>query len=345
MQTHRCLVLLVIVFAGARAHAATSTGPDDRPLTNPQSVVSISNAAARPAPIDDLYYTRSVFGAAWSPDGREISFISDLAGRPNLWKVRASGGWPIQLIQSDDRQSNAVWSPDGKWIVYQQDRAGNELWDLYAVPSVGGEVINLTNTPGIREQDPRWSHNGATIAFAYKTKDGAQYDIALLDWKTRKAYRSPAQKLTNEQQPGYSWNVVAWSPDDRTIYADRVNPPFTDADIYRIDVATGRTENLTAHQGTVRYLASSLSPDGKTLLLTSDAKGGYMNVALLDAATKKITWVTDSKWESTSGNFSPDGKSFTYVVNQDGLSDAYISHRPRPPGENRGGPWLEQFLR
>src|SRR5256885_13645379 len=113
-----------------------------------------SNAAARPAPIDDLYYTKSVFGAAWSPDGRQIVFTSDIAGRSNLWKVNASGGWPIQLTQSDERQYSAAWSPDGKWIVYQQDHAGDELWDLYAVPSGGGQIVNLTNTPAIREESP-----------------------------------------------------------------------------------------------------------------------------------------------------------------------------------------------
>jgi len=322
MVIHRVLGVLVVTCCSVCASMAASTGPDDRPLTDPKSVVSASNAAARPAPIDDLYYTRSVFGAAWSPDGREIVFTTDISGRSNLWKVRASGGWPIQLTQSDDRQYSAVWSPDGKWIVYQQDRAGNELWDLYAVPSEGGEVINLTNTPAIREQDPHWSHDGRTIAFAYKPKEGTQYDIALLDWSTRKV-----RKLTNEQQPGYSWNVVAWSDDDKTIYAGRVNPPFTDADIYSIDVATGKLENLTSHQGTIRYLASSLSPDGATLLLSSDAKGGYMNIALLDVRSKNLTWVTDLKWEAYSGNFSPDGKSYTYIVNEDGLIDAYLADR------------------
>ena len=30
-------------------------------------------------------------------------------GLPNLWKVDASGGWPLKLTQSDDRQ-NAAWS-------------------------------------------------------------------------------------------------------------------------------------------------------------------------------------------------------------------------------------------
>ncbi len=324
----RRLMRVLIVICCVFTPLAASTGPDDRPLTDPKSVVSESNPAARPAPIDDLYYTRSVFGAAWSPDGQQIVFTTDISGRSNLWKVRASGGWPIQLTQSDDRQYNAVWSPDGKWIVFQQDRAGDELWDLYAIPSEGGEPLNLTNTPTIREQDPHWSHDGKTIAFAYKPKDGTQYDIALLDWSTRKVH-----KLTNEQQPGYSWNVVAWSRDDKVIYAGRVNPPFTDADVYRIDVATGKLENLTSHQGTIRYLASSLSPDGGTLLLSSDAKGGYMNIALLDVATKRLTWVTDLKWEAYSGNFSPDGKSYSYIVNEDGLIDAYLADRSTNHGE------------
>jgi dipeptidyl aminopeptidase/acylaminoacyl peptidase len=318
----RQLLSLFVICCGLGTGLVASTGPDDRALTDPKSVVSASNSGARPAPIDDLYYTRSVFGASWSPDGRQIAFVSDIAGRPNLWKVNASGGWPVQLTQSDERQYSPVWSPDGKWIVYEQDHAGDELWDLYAIPSDGGEIVNLTNTPAIREQDPVWSHDGRTIAFDYKPKEGSQYDVALLDWKTRKV-----QLLTHEQQPGYSWNVVAWSSDDKTIYASRRNPPYTDADVYRIDVATGKTENLTSHQGTIRYLAASLSPDDKTLLMSADAKGGYINVALLDVASRKVTMITDLKWEAYAGDFSPDGKSYSYTVNEDGMIDAYIVDR------------------
>lgn len=322
MGIQRFVGLLAIFSFSLSVPASGANGPDDRAITDPKSVASQSNAAARPAPIDDLFYTRSVFGAAWSPDGKQVIFTSDISGRFNLWRVSASGGWPIQLTQSDDVQAGAVWSPDGKWIVYQQDHAGNELYDLFAIPSEGGEPVNLTKTADIREQDPHWSPDGGTVAFAYKAKDGSSYDIALLDWSTRKV-----RKLTNEQQPGFSWSVAAWSKDIKTIYAVRVNPPFTDADVYRINVATGALENLTAHQGTVRYLASSLSPDGGTLLVSSDAKGGYMNVALLDVATKKLSWATDVKWEAFSGNFSPDGNSFTYTINEDGVTDAYLVDR------------------
>jgi Tol biopolymer transport system component len=174
--------------------------------------------------------------------------------------------------------------------------------------------VATLNHPGLNSAAAK-----SSCSFGYH---GTQHDIALLDWSTRKV-----RLLTHEQQPGYSWQVVSWSTDNKTIYASRVNPPFTDADIYRIDVANGKAENLTAHPGTIRYLGSSLSPDDTTLLLSSDAHGGYMNVALLDVATKKLTWVTDLKWETFAGNFSADGKRYSYVINEDGVIDPYVVDR------------------
>src|SRR5207247_2497399 len=143
-------------------------------------------------------------------------------------------------------------------------------------------------------------------------KEATAYDIALIDWKTR-----TSKKLTNESAPNFWWSSVAWSPDGKILYANRTEVSFTDSDIYAIEVATGKSTNLTTHQGKALYIATSLSPNGKTLLLSSTQKGGFQNIALLDLITKKITWVTDTKWEATSGDFSPDGKSFTYAINAD----------------------------
>ncbi len=57
----------------------------------------------------------------------------------------------------------------------------------------------------------------------------------------------------------------------------------------------------------------------------SDRPGGFPNVALLDLATKQMTWATDTKWEANAADFSPDGKEFTYVINADGRSDTYLA--------------------
>lgn len=309
------LVLCSLVWANA-------TAPGERQITDPQSIRSATNPAATPVLIPQLYYTRNTFGPAWSPDGREVVFTTNLTGRANLWKVSSSGGWPIQLLQSDDRQSGAVWSPDGKWIVFEQDVAGGEIYDLFAVSSDGGELSNITNTPDVSESDARWSPDGSTLAISYRPKTASTTDIALLDWKTRKV-----RNLTNEQTRDREWFTTLWSADGKIIYAGRVNAGFTDSDVYRIDVATGKLENLTPHQGDILYIPASLAPDQRTLLITSNEKGGFQNVASLDIASKQRTWVTDLKWEAGAGDFSPDGKSFTYTVNADGRTDVYAVDR------------------
>ncbi len=328
--TRFCRVLIGTVACGVcvlALAAAPASGPDDRQLTDPKSVMSGTNAEAGPVQIAQLYYTRSTFGPAWSPDGRVVVFTTNLSGRNNLWKVSAAGGWPVQLLQSDDRQSGAVWSPDGKWIVFEQDFGGGEIYDLFAVSSDGGELINLTNTPDISETDARWSPDGSMLAISYRPQTSSTTNIALLDWKTKRV-----RKLTDEQTKNREWSAAIWSADGKTIYADRANAGHTDSDVYRVDVATGKLENLTPHQGDVLYSVSSVSPDGQTLLITSNEKGGYDNVALLDVASKKRTWVTDMKWEAQSGDFAPDGKSFTYMLNADGRTDIYLVDRASGQG-------------
>ena len=82
-----CCALLI---AGASFSLSATNSPDDRPITDPKSIVSQTNPQAGPVPIAQLYYTRTTTGPAWSPDGREVVFTTNLSGRLNLWKVSAS---------------------------------------------------------------------------------------------------------------------------------------------------------------------------------------------------------------------------------------------------------------
>ena len=53
----------------------------------------------------------------FSPDGREIAFISDAGGGDNIWIMGADGSDPRQLTHEDFRLlNNPWWSPDGQYI-------------------------------------------------------------------------------------------------------------------------------------------------------------------------------------------------------------------------------------
>src|SRR5438552_15568456 len=167
-----CLSFLAfLAFLACGSAVAQSSGPDARQITDPKTITSASNPNARPIPTDDLYFTRSVSSASWSPGGKEIAFTTDISGRANLWKVNADGGWPIQLAQSDERQYGDTWSPDGKWIVFQQDTGGNELWDIFAIPSDGEDIPQLISTGDRKSTRLNSSHQIISYAvFCLKKK-------------------------------------------------------------------------------------------------------------------------------------------------------------------------------
>ena len=319
---------LPILLASSISLAFASSSPDSRTITDPKSVTSAEATGAAAVPIDDLFHTSSTSGGAWSPDNDTIAFTSNSTGRANVWKVSAAGGKPVQLGQSDDRQVGALWSPDGKWILYASDRGGREAYDLFAIPRDGGAPENLTKTDDISETNPVWSKDGSQLAISYKKKTSPVTDIAILDWKSR-----AVRNLTNEKTQDHAWRAHLWSPDGKYIYATHSNAGSTDSSVFRIEVATGKQEELTPHEGQSRSNATAVSPDGQWLLLTADRPGGYPNVELLEVATKKAAWVTDTQWEASSGEFSPDGKWFTYEINEDGRTDVYLAGTAAKQGD------------
>ena len=136
-----------------------------------------------------------------------------------------------------------------------------------------------------------------------------------MDWNSRQI-----RNITNEKTKDHLWQLDVWTRDGKYLIASRMNAGFDDSSIYRIDVASGQTEELTPHQGKTLFFAGGVSPDGKTIVVTSNQKGGYQNVALLDVASKQLKWITDTQWEAQGGEFSPNGKLVTWVLNADGVT-------------------------
>lgn len=55
----------------------------------------------------------------WSPDGRHLAFLSNRAGKDNLYSMRADGGeaWPLTAYEKTGIKT-VEWAPDGKDIVF-----------------------------------------------------------------------------------------------------------------------------------------------------------------------------------------------------------------------------------
>ncbi len=332
------LFAIVIFMSTAVIETAAQTLPSPQAVTDPKQIASKPNAQVEPRSltIEKLYMTRQVGRPTWSPDGKSIAFISNMSGRNNIWIVSAEGGWPTQLTVSDQRQSSVAWSPDGKWIAYQSDYDGDEQWDIFLVSPKTGKVVNLTGTREIAEMDPTWSPDGRYLAYLVKPKTSAAYEIDIYDMVMREV----KHVTTNTPQDKRN-------SDGKYIVYTQEQAKGTDSNIFIADIATGKSTLLTPHDGEQIYLASDLAPNGKGVLITSNAANGYDNVGLLDVETQKIKWLTKDKWEIRGGEFSPDGKHLTFSANVDGNEDIYLHdlatgkssalHIPKGVNEPAGG--------
>ncbi|WP_310475995.1 hypothetical protein [Sandarakinorhabdus sp.] len=298
-----------LLLAAAPALAAVPTPP--RPLTDPASLASPANAQARPVPVADLVFTRSAVGPVWSADGKGLFLVTNLSGRANIWRMASNGSWPVQMVQSDDVQSGLAPSADGQWLYYTQDSGGNEYADLYRVPAAGGTIEQITRSDDVSETNPLPARNGA-IAISHKRKGAAQTNLAVLDGRT-------VRLLTNENDPQWNWEAVAWVANDSALIANRFNVGGSDGEVWRIDAATGQAALLLGKNGVV-YAASDASPDGATIAITSDEGSGQDHAGVLDTGTGKLRWLAATPWEQSSGAMSPDSKSMLVRTNVDGRS-------------------------
>jgi dipeptidyl aminopeptidase/acylaminoacyl peptidase len=313
------VILMIIARSSAAQSSLAQTLPQPQAITDPQQIVSKPNAQVEKSlTIEKLFMTRSIGGTAWSPDGKTIAFVSNMSGRNNLWLVSSAGGWPTQLTISDQRQSAPAWSPDGKWIAYQSDYDGDEQWDIFLVSPKSGQVVNVTNTRQISEEHPVWSPDGRYLAYAVKPKTSSVYEIDVYDTLLREVKHLTTSTPADKKNLG-----PIWSHDGKWIAYTQHQAKGTDSNIFVEEVATGTSTLLTPHEGEQLFAANDFSPDGKTLLITSNAANGYENAGLLNIESKKISWLTKDKWEVSGEHFSPDGKRVLWVANVDGNSDIY----------------------
>jgi Tol biopolymer transport system component/DNA-binding winged helix-turn-helix (wHTH) protein len=200
-----------------------------------------------------------------TPDGSQILFSSDRAGRLNLWSMDADGANLRQLTHGGADKFPAI-SPDGKWLVYTAADEGT-LWKL---PLEGGEAQRLTNG--------YWkvtaiSPDGKWVAGLYcPPEPGAQFRIGLIPITGG----SPARMFDFPSDLRPQW-LLRWTPDGQSlIYAGQCAGHWN---LWRQPLQGGEPTPLTDFKTSEQIFSFALSPDGKQLVFS---RGAWVSdVALL----------------------------------------------------------------
>jgi len=236
--------------------------------------------------------------AAWSPDGRQVAYISNRegvrAGQPinfEVYVADADGGNPRRLTVNDAFEADLAWSPDGATILAKSYRDGND--EIYALGLGDASARNLTNAQSA-EGAPSWSPDGRTIVF-HSDRDGASR-LYLME-----ADGSGARLFPGDPGPG---SLPQWSPDGRWIafVSDRDGNP----EIYVVGADGAGLRRLTTDPRVNGY--PRWRPDGAAIVHTTGSfETDRWEIVLTDVASGASRVLVDSV-DSGNAAWSPDGR-------------------------------------
>lgn len=116
-----------------------------------------------PQEINTGYATHCNNDHVIAADGKQIAVSNSPKedGKSRIYTLPIIGGTP-RLITPVGPSYLHGWSPDGKLLSYCAERNGN--YDVYTIPSEGGEETRLTNAEGL-DDGPEFSPDGNYIWF------------------------------------------------------------------------------------------------------------------------------------------------------------------------------------
>lgn len=95
-------------------------------------------------------------------DGRWLAISSRSGEAGSLIYTVPSGGGAARLVTPMGPSYWHGWSPDGQTLAYCAGRNGN--YDIYSIPSAGGEETRLTDAEGL-DDGPEYTADGSKIYF------------------------------------------------------------------------------------------------------------------------------------------------------------------------------------
>ncbi len=211
------------------------------------------------------------YQARYSPDGKQIVFISDRGGSDNVWIMNANGTEPRALTKEKKFMfGSPAWSPDGQYIavrrygVYPLDSylRGSELW-LYHKD--GGTGLQITKGPtdprASRVAGPTFSPDGKYVYFSAMAGRFA-YNSELSKWQVLRYNRDTAELDTLTSEYGGGLRPMLTRDGKQLIYGSRR------------DAITGlRVRNLeTRHE---RWLTRKITRDDQEGFSAEDTLPGY----------------------------------------------------------------------
>jgi Tol biopolymer transport system component len=229
----------------------------------------------------------------------------------DLYRVNADGTGLQNLTGHLAQYGSLSSSPDGRKVVFQSDRGTPGVSHVWVMNSNGTGIKQLT-TP--YSHSPRWSPDGARIAFMMGGTDGMHVYVANADGSNPIKVSEPAMQVGNAcgtNPGGTRIDFVDWIPDGRIAFTRHYCGYG-----YRYFLVNADGSGFT--QTDIKLWEAFWSPDG-TKVVFPRHEGGYWKVMLANAdgsgARVLSTQGTHQGLQrGLTSPWSPDGKQVVFFA-------------------------------
>jgi Tol biopolymer transport system component len=244
----------------------------------------------------------------WSPDGRQLLFVSDRTGTAGLWSVPVSAGKAAgapRLVQPIGNFVPLGFTATAA-LFYGLDNGSVDI-HIASIDPATGRLVGEPRPAAPRQlgsnSRPDWSADGRWLAYQSERVPGGGMGsrvVSILSIETG-LERELSPRLNYFQRP-------RWAPDGRTIVVSGTTTSGRTG-FHAIDVATGATAPMWVAGPNRTAFGQSWAPDGASLFFTTRDDDGPF-IAARDTRTGEIRAVYRRSVEGGAGDVavSRDGR-------------------------------------
>lgn len=271
-----------------------------------------------------------VSGIGVSPDGKNLVYrqskvsIAENSSASRMFVTPIEGGTAKEISEYHDfLPGDASISPDGKFKLLVSSVKMKPVFGSDYYPGMDQSNVQIYNELNYRHWDA-WEDGAFNHIIIQNLATGELTDIM-----ENEPYDCP-------QQPFGGSEDYCWSPDGKyVIYVCKKKfgteyAISTNTDIYRYDIETGKTENLT--EGNLGYdTQPTFSPDGHSMAFLRMKRDGYesdKNDIVIISGTTEVNLT--AHWDGTvnSFSFSKDGKKIYFIAPIGGTTQLFELNIP-----------------